>query len=174
VLRGSGRQPTVCAPVELSCRRQTHTAPPPPSPHSLRRDAPTFVQIFKLTLFAEHFALNIRCLFRGPNHNLNRSQSQMSPLSVGRVAYCGMIFTALFVTSVLPKFESLFCVYHRVFYFALFHPRFPSQQFSSSSSAAFLKLFSIWDHFYQSECSTDRPTLVPFESKLVKILNYSV
>jgi hypothetical protein len=30
------------------------------------------------------------------------------------------------------------------------------------------------DHFYQSECSTDRPTLVPFESKLFKILNYSV
>jgi hypothetical protein len=37
--------------------------------------------------------------------------------------------------------------------------------------AAFPKLFSSGDHFYQSECSTDRPTLVPFESKLFKILN---
>jgi hypothetical protein len=36
------------------------------------------------------------------------------------------------------------------------------------------KLFKSGDHFYQSECSTDRPTLVPFESKLFKILNYSV
>jgi hypothetical protein len=40
--------------------------------------------------------------------------------------------------------------------------------------AAFLKLFSSGDHFYQSECSTDHPTLVCFESKLFEILNYSV
>jgi hypothetical protein len=40
--------------------------------------------------------------------------------------------------------------------------------------AAFPKLFSNEDHFYQSECSTDHPTLVPFESKLFEILNYSV
>jgi hypothetical protein len=41
-------------------------------------------------------------------------------------------------------------------------------------SSAFPKLFSSGDHFYQSECSTDHSTLVPFESKLFKILNYSV
>jgi hypothetical protein len=40
--------------------------------------------------------------------------------------------------------------------------------------AAFLKLFSSGDHFYYSECSTDHPTLVPLESKLFEILNYSV
>jgi hypothetical protein len=34
--------------------------------------------------------------------------------------------------------------------------------------------FSSGDHFYQSECSTDHPTLVRFESKLFEILNYSV
>jgi hypothetical protein len=39
---------------------------------------------------------------------------------------------------------------------------------------AFPKLISSGDHFYQSECSTDYPTLVPFESKLFEILNYSV
>jgi hypothetical protein len=42
------------------------------------------------------------------------------------------------------------------------------------SRAAFPKLLSSRDHFYQSECSTDPPTLVPFESKLFRILNYSV
>jgi hypothetical protein len=41
-------------------------------------------------------------------------------------------------------------------------------------TAEFLELFSSGDHFYQSECYTDRPTLVPFESKLFEILNYSV
>jgi hypothetical protein len=40
--------------------------------------------------------------------------------------------------------------------------------------AGFLKLFSSGDHFYYSECSTDHPTLVRFESKLFEILNYSV
>jgi hypothetical protein len=40
--------------------------------------------------------------------------------------------------------------------------------------AAFLKLLSSGDHFYQSECSTDHPTVVPFESKLFEFLNYSV
>jgi hypothetical protein len=44
----------------------------------------------------------------------------------------------------------------------------------TSCRTAFPKLFSSGDHFYQSEFSTDRPTLVPFESKLFKILNYSV
>jgi hypothetical protein len=43
-----------------------------------------------------------------------------------------------------------------------------------TTRAAFPKLFSSGDQFYYSECSTDRPTLVPFESKLFKILNYSV
>jgi hypothetical protein len=43
-----------------------------------------------------------------------------------------------------------------------------------SSRTSFPKLFSSGDHFYQSECSTDPPTLVPFESKLFKILKYSV
>jgi hypothetical protein len=42
------------------------------------------------------------------------------------------------------------------------------------SKTAFLKLFSSGDHFYWSQCSTDHPTLVPFESKLFEILNYSV
>jgi hypothetical protein len=32
----------------------------------------------------------------------------------------------------------------------------------------------VFTHFYQSECSTDHPTLVPFESKLFEILNYSL
>jgi hypothetical protein len=41
-------------------------------------------------------------------------------------------------------------------------------------TAAFLKLFSSGDHVYQAECSTDRPTRVPFKSKLFEILNYSV
>jgi hypothetical protein len=41
-------------------------------------------------------------------------------------------------------------------------------------NAAFPKLFSSGYHFYWSECSTDHPTLVPFESKLFEILNYSV
>jgi hypothetical protein len=41
-------------------------------------------------------------------------------------------------------------------------------------ATTFPKLFSSGDHFYQSECSTGHPTLVPFESKLFKILNYSV
>jgi hypothetical protein len=44
----------------------------------------------------------------------------------------------------------------------------------SNPRPAFLKLFSSGDHFYKSECSTDHPTLVPFESKLFEILNYSV
>jgi hypothetical protein len=46
--------------------------------------------------------------------------------------------------------------------------------FCISCRTAFPKLFSSGDHFYQSECSTDHPTLVPFESKLFKILKYSV
>jgi hypothetical protein len=45
---------------------------------------------------------------------------------------------------------------------------------TQSPIPAFLKLFSSGDHFYQSECSTDHPTLVPLESKLFEILNYSV
>jgi hypothetical protein len=43
-----------------------------------------------------------------------------------------------------------------------------------SSRTAFLKLFSSGDHFYQSECSTNHLTLVPLESKLFEIVNYSV
>jgi hypothetical protein len=42
------------------------------------------------------------------------------------------------------------------------------------SRAAFLKPLSSGDHFYWSECSTDRPTVVRFESKLFEIINYSV
>jgi hypothetical protein len=38
----------------------------------------------------------------------------------------------------------------------------------------FPNFFSSGDHFYQSECSTDHPTVVRFESKLFKILNHSV
>jgi hypothetical protein len=41
-------------------------------------------------------------------------------------------------------------------------------------ASAFLKLFSSWDNFYLSECSTDHPILVPLERKLFEILNYSV
>jgi hypothetical protein len=37
--------------------------------------------------------------------------------------------------------------------------------------AAFLKLISSGNHFYQSECSTDHPNLVPFESKFIIFLN---
>jgi hypothetical protein len=40
-----------------------------------------------------------------------------------------------------------------------------------SVRSAFLKLFSSGDHFYYSECSTDHPTLVPFESKFIIFLN---
>jgi hypothetical protein len=36
----------------------------------------------------------------------------------------------------------------------------------SCRTTAFLRLFSSGDHFYQSECSTDHPTLVPLASKL--------
>jgi hypothetical protein len=38
---------------------------------------------------------------------------------------------------------------------------------------AFLKLLSSGDHFYQSECSTDPPTLVPFESKFINFWMFS-
>jgi hypothetical protein len=38
----------------------------------------------------------------------------------------------------------------------------------------FSNFFSSGDHFYRSECSTDHPSLVPLESKLFEILNYSV
>jgi hypothetical protein len=40
----------------------------------------------------------------------------------------------------------------------------------TSVSQTFFK----WGPLYQSECSTDHPTLVPLESKLFEILNYSV
>jgi hypothetical protein len=50
----------------------------------------------------------------------------------------------------------------------------PWLSWRTSPRPTFPKLFSSGDHFYQSECSTDHPTLVPFESKLFKILNYSV
>jgi hypothetical protein len=50
----------------------------------------------------------------------------------------------------------------------------PCPEFSSNTcTAAFPKLFSSGDHFYQSECSTDHPTLFPLW-KQIKILNYSV
>jgi hypothetical protein len=38
--------------------------------------------------------------------------------------------------------------------------------FTALPKAVFLKLFSSGDHFYQSEYSTDHPTVVPFERKL--------
>jgi hypothetical protein len=49
----------------------------------------------------------------------------------------------------------------------------PKQQIlpRKSSIAPFLKLFSSGDHFFQSECSTDHPTLVRFESKFIIFLN---
>jgi hypothetical protein len=46
------------------------------------------------------------------------------------------------------------------------HFKGPIASIDTSPTAAFPKLFSSGDHFYQAECSTDHPTLVPFESKL--------
>jgi hypothetical protein len=40
-----------------------------------------------------------------------------------------------------------------------------------SFKTAFFKLFSSGDHFYQSKCSTEHPTLVPFESKFIIFIN---
>jgi hypothetical protein len=35
----------------------------------------------------------------------------------------------------------------------------------------FSNFFSSGDHFYQSKCSTNHPTLVPFESKFIIFVN---
>jgi hypothetical protein len=58
------------------------------------------------------------------------------------------------------------------------HKKEKSQESTNGSHLPLDQRFSnfiqVGTTFIKSDCSTDRPTLVPFESKLFEILNYGV